>query len=398
MQKLIIIATLLLASLCTSASLYQPADSLHISIDRKTKSVLPGQYAEAQGYSLLADLREIFRSRNLSLNDSTWLHIRSMLNSPNPKDTLLHLNLDGRPIRIAFTKAQLAQWNQTADSTNNNWPAQDRRQTTNGDNVHIGRDGIHVKDGNDEVHISRRGVQVIENGEEEVNIGFGKRWNDDDSTYHQRKSRKWNDYHSFGNLNGFNFYLGINTLDTRADQVYDLDSYALRPFGSRYVSMGWIRSADLTKGANTRLKFALGLNFSWYNFMLENNNVWTKTPTRIELLPAANSLKKSKLTSSYIEVPFIPYLSFKNSKMFDYIGVGGYLSYRLSSHTKTKTSSRGKKDHEYGNFYLTDFRQGMTVQLGLHNFPDLFLNYDFNNLFRPAKGPEVRAISFGIRL
>lgn len=392
-------------SMYAAGSKMDNGDSLHINIDRKTKAIIPGQHPQAQGYSLLSDLREIFKSRNIQLSDSTWTYVRNMLNSQNPADTLINLNIDGKAVRIAFNKNSQARYSASSSDSSSqagSWPADRPRRGTNyEENVHIGRDGIHIKDGSDEVHISRRGVQVIENGNEEVNIGFGKfdKYEEDSTDTNNRdKKYKWQNHSSFGNLNGFNIYLGLNSLDTRNDKVYNTEEYALRPFGSRFVSMGWIRSTDITKGKNARLKLAIGLNFTWYNFMLENSNVWTKGPSQIELVPSPVSLKKSKLTSSFIEIPLIPYLSFKNGKLFDYIGVGGYVGYRLSSHSKTKTSSRGHKNHEYGNFYMTDFRNGLSLQLGIHNFPDLFVNYDFNKLFRGGKGPDVNALSFGIRL
>jgi hypothetical protein len=95
-------------------------------------------------------------------------------------------------------------------------------------------------------------------------------------------------------------------------------------------------------------------------------------------------------------VPFIPYIAFKKGKAFEYIGVGGYVGYRLNSHSKVKYSGGGK-DKEFNNFYLNDFRYGLTAQLGINNFPDLFFNYDFNDLFQNGRGPKVNAVSFGIK-
>ncbi len=366
-------------------------DSLKINIDKRTKTII-AENDIVQGYSLLGDLRALFKSKNLTLNDSTWQSIRDIVNNESNKDSVLKIVQDGKQIQIVFKKNSdnLSNTNNSNSRTvESNWP-DNPKNSNNKESIKIGWDGIHVVDGNDQVHISRRGVQVIDGGNEEVSIGFG---NNDDST----SNNNWINRTSFGSLSGFNVFLGLNALTGSGGSKYNPDSYTLKPFGSRYFSMGWMKSANISNGANAKFKLGIGLNFSWYNFMLDNNNVWIKGANEVELLPSSKNLKKSKLTVSYIDVPFVPYLAFKKGKFIDYIGFGGYVGYRLGSHTKTKTSDGGKKDHEYNNFYLNDFRYGLTFQLGMHNFPDLFVNYDLNPLFKSSKGPDLQGLSFGIR-
>ena len=74
------------------------------------------------------------------------------------------------------------------------------------------------------------------------------------------------------------------------------------------------------------------------------------------------------------------------------------MGYRMGSHSKTKSTDRGKKYHEYNNFYLNDFRYGLTLQMGINNFANLFVNYDLNEMFKENKGPKLNGISFGVRL
>lgn len=365
------------------------ADSLKINIDKRTKTVIS---SKTEGYSLLSDLRALFNSKNMTLTDSTWLSIREMVNSESQKDTLLKFMQDGKQIIIAFdmkNNSNITNNSSAADSLD--WPdRRSHRDNWPNESVRIGRDGIHVKDGSDEVHISRRGVKVIEGGNEEVNIGFG---DDNDST----NNANWKNKHDFGSLSGFNGFIGLNSYISGTNAPIS-DQYSLKPFGSRYFSIGWLRSTNITNGEKARLKLGIGVNFSWYNFMLENNNIWTKGPSAVELIPSPINLKKSKLTVSYLDVPLIPYLAFKKGKFIEHLGFGGYVGYRLGSHSKTKSTNGGNKNHEYNNFYLNDFRYGLTFQLGLNNFADLFVNYDLNPLFKTNKGPNLNAISFGIRL
>jgi Outer membrane protein beta-barrel domain len=371
------------------------ADSLKINIDKRTKTIIPSGTENVQGYSLLSDLRVLFKAKNMTLSDSTWRSIREIVNSESQKDTTLKIIQDGKQVLIAFNMKSdqiISQADNTSRTVESNWPDHDGNNSRHGrEGVKIGKDGIHIKDGSDEVHISRRGVQVIDGGTEEVNIGFN---NDDDSTYHKR----WENRHNFGSLAGFNVYLGLNNFANKRGPAVNSDLIALKPFGSRYFSLGWTKSTNITNGPNARLKLGIGVNFSWYNFMLENSNtIWTKGPNQVEILPSATSLKKSKLTVSYIDVPLIPYLAFKEGKFIEHFGFGGYVGYRLDSHSKTKSNNRGKKEHEYNNFYLNDFRYGLTLQMGINNFADLFVNYDLNDLFKTNKGPQLNGLSFGVR-
>ncbi|MES2797525.1 MAG: outer membrane beta-barrel protein [Bacteroidota bacterium] len=398
------IATIILLALFSNmeinAKTIEPnADSLNINIDKRTKTVVSSGNDKVQGYSLLGDLRELFKAKNMVLSDSTWRSIREIVNSESNKDTLIKIMQDGKQVVIAFNmKSDGGTTINQTQQENNNWPDnKDKWNENPRESVKIGWDGIHVKDGSDEVHISRRGLKVIDGGHQEVNIGFGN-----SEFGHEADSIsnvKWANKHNYGSLSGFNVFIGLNSYTTETNNGYNSDDYALKPFGSRYFSMGWTKSANITNGANARLKLGIGVNLSWYNFMLENSNsIWTKGPQQIELVPSATSLKKSKLTISYIDVPIIPYLSFKKGKFIEHLGFGGYVGYRMGSHSKTKASSRGKKEKEYNNFYLNDFRYGLTLQMGINNFADLFVNYDLNQLFKEDKGPKVNGISFGIRL
>ena len=89
-------------------------------------------------------------------------------------------------------------------------------------------------------------------------------------------------------------------------------------------------------------------------------------------------------------MPLIPYIAFKKGNFVEYIGAGGYLGYRLGSHSKTKTEDGGKKEKEFNNFYLNNFKYGLTFQLGLHNLPDIFVNYDLNPLFKDMTHKDIK--------
>jgi len=192
--------------------------------------------------------------------------------------------------------------------------------------------------------------------------------------------------------------------------------YAVRPWGSWYVGLGWVRSNYLSKS----FLLEWGGTFSWYNFKLEDDNiVINKGPEMVEFnpLPSEFNGQKSKLTASYFNVSFVPMFDFSGNKrkvkslesgsvkIENYkkqgfkIGLGVYGGYRLGSHSKIKFKQDGDtdKDKEHSSFYLQNWRYGLRLRVGIKSL-DVFANYDLNDLFSSGRGPELNAFSFGIML
>jgi hypothetical protein len=349
---------------------------INITIDKATKSLDEKLHPNAQGISLLADVKDLLKAQKLSLTDEAWTKIKFMTNSPEEADSLLTVKMDNELVKFHFK----------------NSPIFSRSDKGNGEPDKAGKTtSIRIKTGKDEVIINKDGVQIID---EKDTLDLNK---EIDSLVTKVPKNKKGEYKE---PESFNVQLGINGLETLPGNTYNTESYALRPGGSRYFSMGWTRAQSFGKNKNAAVKLglSLGIHFSWYNFMLDNSNVWTKGADKIELLPYGESLQKSKLTASYLEVPLMPYLTFRNSKLIQYIAVGPYAGYKLRSHSKTKTDDGNKKDKVFNNFYLEPFRYGLGANVGIKGFSDLFLRYDMNETFQAGKGPKVRAFSFGLIL
>jgi hypothetical protein len=219
------------------------ADSLKVSIDRNTKTILPGDHAKVQGYSMLSDLREIFKAKNISLTDSTWRSIRDIINTEESKDTLLNLLIDGKPIQIAINKLDKLTTQTNADN-DEGW---DKRQPSKKkEKVSIGRNGVHIIDGEDEVHISKDGIKIKDGGNDEVDIDFDLDKEGMDTDEQEDKPDNDKEVERFGSLGGLGVNVGLNTLNTSQVVGYNTDAFALRPFGSRFFSMGWSKNANLT--------------------------------------------------------------------------------------------------------------------------------------------------------
>lgn len=172
----------------------------------------------------------------------------------------------------------------------------------------------------------------------------------------------------------------------------------LRPLGSRYFAVAFSQRPTLINGKRTKLSLYYAAEASWNNFMFEEDILVRKGPTALQFDTAPESLKKSKLTTFALQLPVVPRLAFYSAsgrKVF-HIGLGGFLGYRLDSYTKIKREN-DDKSREHSNFYLNDFRYGLVGHLGIVK-TNLFVKYDLNPVFQAGKGPDVRALSFGITL
>ena len=260
--------------------------------------------------------------------------------------------------------------------------------------VRIGLRGVHVRDGETEVNVDHRGVEV-KDGESTDSTG---------SEYRRIGKRFYGSKIGSSPRKGFNVALGLNSYGKNENTAgYNKTDYDLRSFGSRFVSLGYVVSAKIAKGKNAGLHLDFGADFSWYNLMFDGNNTITKTEDRVAFptIMGADSnevqLSKSKLVVPNVNLSLMPTLSFRRS-FISYISAGVYGGYSLGSYSKSRKEGTKDKDHVRMNYHLTDFRYGLAAELGIRNFPDLFVTYDINPLFVGTRGPKVNMLTFGIRL
>jgi len=262
------------------------------------------------------------------------------------------------------------------------------------DYVRIGLRGIHIKDGDTEVTINAKGVEVNDDDDSETT----------DSTYERKGKHFYKKNRDSSPRKGFNIALGLNTYGTNETTPgYTKSDYDLRPFGSRFVSLGYIASTTAIRGKNARLHLDFGVDFSWYNLMFDGNNTITKDASKVNFPLIRDdeekeiNMKKSKLTVPYVNISIMPTLSFSRS-FVSYVSAGVYGGYRLGSYTKLREEGSKDVDHVRQNFYIENLRYGLGAEIGIRNFPDLFVNYDMNKLYEENRGPSVKMLSFGVRL
>jgi hypothetical protein len=204
----------------------------------------------------------------------------------------------------------------------------------------------------------------------------------------------------------FNFDLGTNNYLEDGKFPDDGNAlYSVRPWGSWYLAASSIQRTRLA----SKLFIEWGVGLSWYNFKFQNDNVLiVKDDVGVHFVEDTRDVdfKKSKLSASFVHASLIPILDFgghsRKTRLWNghnnsfRIGVGPYIAYRISSHSKLVYNDGDReKDKETDNFYLNNFRYGMRLQLGYRS-TDLFFNYDLNELFAEGRGPKLNAFSFGV--
>ena len=192
----------------------------------------------------------------------------------------------------------------------------------------------------------------------------------------------------------FEVSIGLNTFADR--NTSGITGYELRPMGSRFISLGSTHRFKLVSGRNAALALKTGVEVSWNNFMLEGNRQITADGPTVLFPETATPLSKSKLTAAYLNIPVMPTVVFRKGA-FTHISLGGYAGMRLDSYTKVKEED-GTKDRTHGRYYLSNFRYGIGLDLGIRGVATLFAQYDLNTVFDRSRGPQLNTINFGIRL
>lgn len=200
----------------------------------------------------------------------------------------------------------------------------------------------------------------------------------------------------------FYFDLGLNNYLTGDGQFPDQTlPYSLRPLGSRYVAISKIYKTRIG-GARSPLYITYGLEASFYNFMFDGNNRIMRGSEQVEFMPVLDgnqnvrALDKTKLTAIYASLPVMPMFQFGKSSNGFRFGIGGFIGYRLHSYSKIRFDENRDKEHQRSNYYLNPVRYGVQALIGVRGI-DLFFKYDLNPLFANDRGPDLRAIAFGIR-
>ncbi|MFY7887433.1 MAG: hypothetical protein ACOVOW_00885 [Spirosomataceae bacterium] len=387
-QKLSIIAIFITAvQFCLSFNLKamrSELDSTVINIDKRNQLVLNAKNTKG---SLREDLTLVFSKHGVILDDETWKQIRGIVNSDLDKDTVIVVSNGGKKVQIGFKNIAFDKFKKentivTKSKIDTLFEKRTERVLVTPEgrvdigNIHVDPDGT-VDVGN--IHINSNGTVKI----------------------HKKDS-----LNHFANRAGFNIYFGLNTFGGTSSigGNYNAANFELSPLGSRYFGMGFVRSTTLSQTATKSFRLSYGVELSWQNYMFENNTVLTKGTNSISFYTYQDdngkqvALSRNKLTIASLMLPVMPYIAFKKSSFIQFVGLGGYLGYRIDSYTKTKEDDSGHKQWNHNSFFLNPIRYGVSFELGIKALPVLFFNYDLSNVFQNDKGPKINGINFGIRI
>ena len=373
-------------------------DSLLLKIDKRDQKII-GAKSDSKK-TLREELEGVFEKKGLVLTDSLWQQIRTVIKTDSDGDSSISVRIGNSSVKIGILKSGV---NYKSEISTKVKPGGVTIESTGKDEVRVGWNGIHVKDGKEEVHVDWNGVHVKEPNGEETKVIWGR-----DSTKTQSKDKKSNLYER----KGFNVYIGLNGLTGKMPEnviaiypsPYLNSDPELKPLGSRFVSLDFTHAATIARGKKSAFKLGYGFSFDWYNFMFDHNRVVTKATSATNFQPILDTrgdevaLKKNKLTVSYITLPIVPHVVFSKQSAIKMIGLGGYVSYRLDSWTKTIEEKSDDLARIGSNFNLNQVRYGVKAEVALRHVGELFFNYDLAPLFQKGMGPELTAFSFGFKL
>jgi hypothetical protein len=239
------------------------------------------------------------------------------------------------------------------------------------------------------------GVKVEENadgnGSDRVSVHLGNA--DSDSLKTAKRLEKANR----AVRSSFNLNLGLNAWANQAASTPTATQPDLRPFGSRYLSLNWHYNIRLGR-IGSPLYLITGPELAFNNYMLDGNFRFLDAGSSTEVVPAGRELEKSKLSVTSLVMPLMLKLNFDDAKgrTAFRLGAGGFVGYRLGSHTKLKYEQEGRtrKDKDRGGYNLQDFQYGVQGVIGLRNI-ELFAKYHLNEVFKDNRGPQAQTISFG---
>lgn len=382
MKKIIAIICLVVSTMSLYAK--EAQDSLLLKIDKRNQTLIGGKDSKR---TLKVELESAFEKKGLVLSDSLWQTIRQAIKTDSDGDSSISVRIGNSSVRIAIGKSAVEK--ESGVRSPESWKNSVKEE------VRVGTDGIHVKDGNEETHVTWDGV-YHNDGKEVTKVIWGK-----DSTKLAKKDA------ALFTDNGFHLNLGLNGMNGKPGQLTPAllsSDFDLKTVNSTFVGLAIDRSLNLARGTKSAWRLGYGVSVDWYNFQFDHSRVIQKSAAGQTIFQpiiskgAEIDLEKNKLAVSYVTLPLMSQFVFRKVSAIQMISFGGYASYRLTSWTKTKEDKSNDRNKESSNFNLNQFRYGLRAEFAFRRFPDLFFNYDLNPLFESNTGLKMNGFSFGVKL
>jgi hypothetical protein len=253
--------------------------------------------------------------------------------------------------------------------------------------VSIGKDLIIVeeRDSSLNVRVGNRGLYILESLEG-PKFNFEKftdsdEWNHEDKEEDQARKRNRFKGHWSGVEFGFNNFL---TSEKSLVLPADIEYMTLHSGKSSDFNINF---SQLSLGLTRHIGFVTGLGLNMNNYKFDgNNNILKGTDGIIEELNPGAPLKKSKLATVYLNLPFMLEIQIPADNNHLNIAAGPIVAVKIGSHTKMVYQD-GQKVKTNGDFSLNMLRYGTTARIGYKNI-QFYGTYYMTPLFRTGKGPE----------
>ena len=183
--------------------------------------------------------------------------------------------------------------------------------------------------------------------------------------------------------------LGLNnyTFDNKTITLpSDIDYMALHSGKSRNLNLNF---GQLSIGLSRHVGFVTGLGLGWNNYRFDGNNNIQKIDGTIDILEPVlgpgESLKKSKLSTLYLKIPFLLEFQIPTDHKRLNISAGAVGAVKLGSYSVMVFADDHKVKSD-GDFNLNLFRYGATARIGYENF-NFYGTYYFTPMFKTDMGP-----------
>lgn len=196
---------------------------------------------------------------------------------------------------------------------------------------------------------------------------------------------------------GFCNYLGSNYSSSLPE---DANFMNINSGKSMVFSINFLQYNIGIQKAKHNLGFVTGLGWSVYNYRQDNQYLITKNESGITIgEPIVNGeVKKSKITTSYINIPllFEAQIPSQSRRSTAFVSAGVYGGFKIGSHTKTVLYG-GSKKKSRDNINLNPLQYGAMFQVG-YKVIKLYATVSFSSLYEKNKGPEIYPYSIGVTL
>ena len=266
-----------------------------------------------------------------------------------------------------------------------------RRAATNEKDVstkiNIGNDFLIVEEADSAINIrvKDRGISILESLEgRKYNF---ERYNDDylfdEDDNERNRGRRRNRFkgHWSGVELGFNNYLTSDKSFVLPDEIDYMSIHSGKSMNFN------INFSQLSIGLTRYIGFVTGLGLNWNNYKFDgNNNILKGDNGIIEVLDPGAPLKKSKLTTLYLDLPFMLEVQLPVNNNQLNLAAGPIGAIKIGSHTKMIYQDTGQKVKSNGDFSLNILRYGATARAGYENF-QIYGTYYMNPMFSKGKSP-----------